>query len=88
MINVSIILPEDTEELALTLEGKKKRLNWSHFEKLGLGLGLTDKQIQGVKKRMFRNKPKALEWLDKSFLSDDIKESYNDLMESRFDRLK
>ena len=88
LLNVSILLPEDTEELALTLDGKKKKLNWVHFEKLGLGLGLTDKQIQGVKKRMLRNKPKAIEWLNKSFLSDDMKESYRDLLESRYDSLK
>jgi serine/threonine-protein kinase HipA len=88
LLNVSILLPEDTEELALTLEGKKKKLNWKHFEKLGFGLGLTDKQIQGVKKRMIRNKPKSVEWLNKSFLSDEMKESYRDLLENRYDKLK
>lgn len=88
LLNVSIIIPEDTEELALTLDGKKKNLNWEHFEKLGSGLGLTDKQIQGVKKRMIRNKPKAVEWLNKSFLSDEMKESYRDLLENRYDKLK
>ncbi|MBN2635382.1 MAG: HipA domain-containing protein [Prolixibacteraceae bacterium] len=88
LLNVAIIIPEDTEELALTLDGKKKKLNWSHFEKLGLGLGLTDKQIQGVKKRMIRNKRKEVEWLDKSFLSIEMKESYRNLLENRYDKLK
>jgi serine/threonine-protein kinase HipA len=88
LLNVSVLLPEDTEELALTLEGKKKKLNWKHFEKLGFGLGLTDKQIQGVKKRLIRNKPKAVEWLNKSFLSNEMKESYRDLLENRYDKLK
>ncbi len=87
LLNVAIILPEDTEELALTLEGKKKKLNWGHFEKLGLGLGLTAKQIQGVRKRMIRNKAKAVEWLDKSFLSDEMKESYRNLLESRYNKI-
>jgi serine/threonine-protein kinase HipA len=87
LLNVAIIIPEDTEELALTLDGKKKKLNWVHFEKLGLGLGLTDKQIQGVKKRMFRNKTKAVEWLNKSFLSNEMKESYHNLLKNRCDKL-
>lgn len=87
LLNVTILLPEDTEELALTLDGKKKKLNWGHFEKLGLGLGLTDKQIQGVKNRMIKNKRKAVEWLNKSFLSDEMKESYRKLLESRYDKL-
>ena len=88
LLNVSILLTEDTEELALTLEGKKKKLYWEHFEKLGLGLGLTAKQIQGVKKRLIRNKPKAIEWLNKSFLSNNMKESYRNLLESRYEKLK
>ena len=39
LLNVSIELPEDTEELALTLDGKKKKLKREHFEKFGEGLG-------------------------------------------------
>jgi serine/threonine-protein kinase HipA len=88
LLNVAILLPEDTEELALTLDGKKKKLNWGHFEKLGLYLGLTNKQIQGVKNRMFRNKTKAVEWFNKSFLSNETKDSYRNLLEIRYDILK
>jgi serine/threonine-protein kinase HipA len=87
LLNVAIIIPEDTEELALALDGKKKKLNWGQFEKLGIGLGLTDKQIQGVKKRIFRNKTKAVEWLNKSFMSDEVKESYRILLENRCEKL-
>ncbi len=88
LLNVAILMPEDTEELALTLEGKKKKLNWGHFERLGLGLGLNDKQIQGVKKRFFRNKTNAVELLNKSFLSNEMQESYQNLLENRYDKLK
>jgi serine/threonine-protein kinase HipA len=49
---------------------------------------LTDKQIQGVKKRIFRNKTKAVEWLNKSFLSDEVKESYRNLLENRCEKLE
>jgi serine/threonine-protein kinase HipA len=88
LLNVAILMPEDTEELALTLDGKKRRLNWTHFEKLGKGMGLTDKQIQGTYKRMIRNKSKAVEWIDKSFLSIEMKESYKDILERRYEKLK
>jgi len=87
LLNVSIVLPEDTEELALTLEGKKRKLKKVHFEHLGQGLGLTKKQIQGVFKRMFKNKPKAIKWIDHSFLSNDMKAAYKDILETRYERL-
>ncbi len=87
LLNVAIVLAEDTDELALTLEGKKKKLKWEHFERFGKGLDLTNKQISGVFKRMIKYKPKAIEWIDKSFLSDDMKEAYIKLLETRYEQL-
>ncbi len=72
LLNVALIFPEDTEELALTLAGKKKKLQQEQFEQLGIGLGLTEKQINGAFKRIVKNKSKALEWVDRSFLSGDM----------------
>ena len=80
LLNVTIIHPEDDEELALTLEGKKKRLRREHFEHLGKGLDLTDKQVNGVFKRFGRNRPIAEEWVQNSFLSDDHKGQYANLL--------
>ena len=76
LLNVTIVNPDDTEELALTLDGKKKKLKKEHFEKLAKGLGLTDKQIQRVFKRMISNRHKAMEWIDQSFLSAELKTAY------------
>jgi serine/threonine-protein kinase HipA len=84
LLNVAIVNPEDTEELALTLEGKKKKLKWEHFERLGRNLELNDKQINGVIKRFQKNKPKALKWIDNSFLSSDYKQKYKTLLEERY----
>lgn len=84
LLNVTIVNPGDTEELALTLEGKKKKLKWEHFERLGKGLGLTEKQIQGVVERIVKNKTKAIEWINKSFLSDDMKQAYKEVLKSRY----
>jgi len=88
LLNVAIVLPEDKEELALTIEGKKKKIKLEHFVKLGKGLELTDKQIESVFKRMIKNKPNAIEWIDKSFLSDNMKTAYKEILESRFIQLK
>ncbi|PWA08057.1 HipA domain-containing protein [Flavobacterium laiguense] len=83
LLNVAIVNPDDTEELALTLEGKKKKLKWEHFERLGINLGLNQKQIKGIAKRYLKNKPIAIQWIDTSFLSDEFKEKYKMLLEAR-----
>jgi serine/threonine-protein kinase HipA len=84
MLNISIVNSDDEEELALTLVGKKKKLKREHFQQLGKGLSLTDKQIERAFKRMEKNKAKAMEWIDRSFLSNKMKMSYNLLMEKRY----
>jgi len=88
LLNVSIVFPEDTEEFALTLVGRKSKLKREHFEQLGEELGLTPKQIRGAFGRMIRNKPSALNWIDRSFLSDDMKTAYNEVLEKRYRQLR
>lgn len=84
LLNASIINPEDDEELALTMEGKKKKIKREHFERLGEGLGLTPKQLKGVFNRFRVNKVKALNWIDNSFLTTEMKEAYTALFEDRY----
>lgn len=86
LLNVAIVNPEDQEELALTLEGKKSKLKRTHFETFGKGLGLTNKQIQGVFSRFYEKKLDALNWVNNSFLSNPMKKKYNALVEERYGR--
>ncbi len=87
LLNVAIVNPDDREELALTLKGKKSKLKRIHFESLGKGLGLTDKQIQGVFSRFHKKKDDALHWIDTSFLSDDMKQKYKVVLHERYLRI-
>lgn len=84
LLNVIIVNPTDNEELALPIEGKKKRLRKDHFERFGKSLDLNDKQIESVFKRFIQNKPLAMEWIDQSFLSTNFKERYKAILEQRY----
>lgn len=88
LLNVAIVFPEDPEELALTLAGKKKKLKREDFEQLGEGMALTPKQIKGAFNRMVKNKKNALDWISRSFLSENMKTSYNDVLEARYHQLR
>ena len=88
LLNVAIVLPDDTEELALTLSGKKKKLKRQHFEQLARILGLNDKQIVRTFKRFLANKPKATKWIEQSFLSTDMKTAYKELIEKRYRQIE
>lgn len=87
LLSVVIVFPDDKEELALTLVGKKKKLKREHFEQLGKTLELTEKQIIGVFKRMVRNKSKAMDLIDRSFMSERMKHAYKQVLETRYRQL-
>ena len=84
LLNVSIINPGDDEELALTLNGKKRRLKKEDFEQLGETIGLNTKQIHVVFKRFAENKQVALDGIQNSFLSSEYKKRYMELLEQRY----
>jgi serine/threonine-protein kinase HipA len=63
------------------------RIKKEHFEKLAKELGLNDKQIERVFIRMLNNKPKAIDWIDKSFLSDELKTAYKEVIRNRYAQL-
>lgn len=83
LLNASIANPDDDEELALTLNGKKRKLRSDDFVALGKGMGLSSKQIKGAFKRTVDNLPVIKEWIDKSFLSADMKVKYKEIITSR-----
>ena len=71
----------------LRLEGKKSKFQRKHFENLGKGWGLTDKQISGVFDRFYNKKNDALKWVNSSFLSKKMKENYIGLLDNRYKRI-
>lgn len=87
LLNASILNPDDTEELALTLSGKRKKLKRALFIQFAEELGLTDKQIKGVFKRFERNIPTAMKLIDRSFLSEEMRNAYKDVFETRFKQI-
>ena len=88
LLNVALANPKDTEELALPIEGKKKKLQRAHFERWGLGLGLSERQIKSSFTRFEKNQKQANAWIDKSFLSNEFKEQYKQLLIQRYKLLE
>ena len=84
MLNVSIVNPEDKEELALTISGKKKKITSKLLLEFGVDLGLSKKQIEGAFKRFQDLKDDAFELIKTSFLSEAMQEAYANLLERRY----
>ena len=88
LLNVHLHLPEDKEETALTLAGKKSRLTKKDFIQLGLKFNLSEKQISNSFKRLKKGEKKMLALIEKSFLTPKNQEEYKVMISSRLDIFK
>jgi serine/threonine-protein kinase HipA len=89
LVPVKIILPEDHEELALTLNGKKAKICRRDFEIFGQTIKLTETQIRNAFHRVFSNAEKNLpEALDCSFLPSDKQAEIHRLFAARLKQLQ
>ena len=89
LLPVKVILPQDAEELALTLNGKKSRLKRSDFERFGLTLKLNEVQIRKAVQRITDLLERFLpETLQESFLPEEMQLAVNTLITERIARIK
>lgn len=87
LLNSVIINPKDDEELALTLNGRKKRLRKDDFIKPAISLGIERVVVERLINKYFKLLPKFEDVIQKSFLSVELKERYSDLLRERLGRL-
>jgi len=87
MLSTAIVNPADEEELALTLNGKKKKIRRNDFITAFTTSKLDTKQQENIFRKMKNAREKWVEMIDSSFLSEEFKMAYKSLIEERFSRL-
>ena len=87
LLNVAIANPKDKDELALTLVGKKAKLRLADFLNAAKTMGLEENVVQRLVAGLHKVFPKWQQLIKDSFLSDDQKQAYEELIVSRLDRL-
>ncbi len=89
LLNTTIEIPNASEEIALSLKGKKRNLTKQMLINYfgGERCELNDKVITNTVQKIFDAKPGWIEEISNSFLSDEMKERYINVVESRFERL-
>ena len=88
MLSTALVNPGDDEDLALTLNGKKRKLTRNDFETAFENMKLDAKQQANIFLKMEKAKEKWIEFIQISFLVTDFREKYIQLIKERFERLK
>lgn len=87
LLSTALAMPEDDEELALTLNGKKKRIKREDFEKAMHDSGIDEKAIANLFARFSKAIPKWHEQINASFLPRNLQETYHDKIDTMAKRI-
>ena len=87
MLSTASVMPEDTEELALTLNGKKRNIKKIDFIVSMQASGLEDKVINNIFAKFTKAKEKWFEFIDLSFLPDEMKEGFKAIIAEKLNLL-
>ena len=90
MLATRLLIPEkdDPEELALTLNGKKRKFTRNDFHRFAAHLGLNERQIKNVFNRFTKAIPEMGSVIDRGFLPQQITDEFKQLIKERAARLE
>lgn len=88
LLNIAIANPMDKEELALPLSGRKTKLRLDDFLKAAKTMGLDENVVVRLIASLHKALPKWQMLIHNSFLSEDMKKKYEELIISRLSRLQ
>lgn len=87
LLNTALVIADDTEESALTINGKKNRLKLNDFNTLAESLKINEKSLKAIYKRFHKILPKWILFIEQSFLSKEMQENYIHLITKRHKKL-
>lgn len=83
MLPVNIIMPADTEETALSLNGKKRNIRRKDFLKLADNFGIPENAAERMIARIARYKEEFIREVNDSYIPDEMKKSFTELIGER-----
>ncbi len=87
LLPVNIIVPTDKEQMALTVNGKKRNIRKKDFLLLAQNIGVNEKSALNLMKKIVSLKEGYLQMIEKSYLSEEMKEAFMELLSKRVDVL-
>lgn len=89
LLSTRLVIPEkdDPEEMALTLNGKKRKITIDDFIQFSKNLGLNEKQFKNIINRFSKTVSSITPYIHQNFMSVENKEKFKHLISDRAARL-
>lgn len=88
-VSTRLLIPakEDNEQLALPINGRKNKLKWNDFLAFGNNLKIPAKVMERFREKMLDSFFDAEDLIERSFLSNEKKEAFHNLLSKRSERI-
>lgn len=87
LVASELVVEEDDEDLALNLNGKKKKINRQDFETAMAGADIDQKVIENIFKKYKKLIPKWDQFINESFLPEKMKDEYISLIKRKSNQI-
>ncbi len=88
LLNATVVNPKDDEELALTLNGRKKNLKIDDFVSAAKTMEIDAVTVTKLIRKYEKLLPSMIQCVQNSFLNDELKTAYIELLNDRIGKIR
>ncbi len=83
LVSTALVIQDDKEESALTINGKKNRLNKKDFDVLASSMEINSKVLERIYAKFEAALPVWIDFINQSFLTKTMQKNYIELLKSK-----
>ncbi|HNF48577.1 MAG TPA: HipA domain-containing protein [Chitinophagales bacterium] len=83
LLSTVLVITDDKEETALTINGKKSRLKKKDFDALAISMNINTKVLESIYTKFEKVLPNWIDFIKQSFLSKAMQKSYIELIQKK-----
>jgi len=87
LLNTALVIADDKEETALTINGKKSKLRKKDFDALAISMNINTKVLGSIYAKFEKVLPSWIEFIKQSFLSKAMQKNYIELIKTKHQNL-
>ena len=87
LVSTMLVIKNESEQMALTLNGRKNKITKKDFAALASNLSLTEKQVENILHSFSEKLKSAQWWIENSFLPEEQKANLNNAVADRISLL-
>lgn len=87
LLSTALVIPDDSEETALTINGKRRKLKLNDFNHLAESLKINEKSLNAIYRRFDKVQLKWIQFVQQSFVSKEMKVNFTECINSKYKNL-